>query len=65
MVGTYFEGNKKSQFEKWVKRVVGMDDRYEHLLSTDYEEERLDFYMYFNKGFSPWKALQEEYRKYG
>jgi len=65
MVGTYFEGIKKPQFEKWLKRIIGLDDRYKHLLNSDYEEERLSFYVYFDKGYSPWRALQEEYRKYG
>ena len=65
MVETYFEDIKKSQFEKWVKRVAGLDDRYKHLLHPDYEEERLAFYIYFDKGLSPWAALQEEYRQYG
>jgi len=65
MTGTYFEGVKKNQFEKWVKRIVGADDRYAHLLHPDYEEERLPFYTYFEKGLSPWAALQKEYEQYG
>lgn len=65
MVGDFFDGVKKEQFEKWLKQVVGHDDRYAHLLQPDYEEERLNFYNYFKRGFSPWHALQEEYRKYG
>lgn len=65
MVGDFFEGSKKEQFESWLKNVVGRDDRFEHLLIPEYEEERLDFYNYFLKRLSPWQALQEEYRKYG
>lgn len=67
MVGDYFEGVNTEKFEKWLKRVVGQDDRYKHLLieGADYEEERLDFYVYFGKGLSPWQALQEEYQEHG
>ncbi len=65
MVGDFFEGLKKEQFEAWLKKVVGRDDRFKHLLDPEYEEERADFYNYFLARFSPWQALQEEYRKYG
>ena len=65
MVGDYFEGVKADAFERWVKQLVGQDDRFEHLLSPECEDERTEFYAYFDKGFSPWRALQEEYRKYG
>ena len=65
MTGDFFEGNKKEQFKLWIKKVIGQDDRFKHLLEPDYEEERLDFYNYFEKNLSPYQALQEEYRKYG
>jgi len=65
MLGTYFEGIKSEAFEKWLKRVVGRDKRFKHLLVPEYEEERLDFYGYFEKGLSPWQALQNEYNEYG
>lgn len=65
MVGTFFEGFKKEQFEKWLKKVVGQDKRYKHLLISEFEEERLDFYNYFSRGLSPWQALQKEYHEYG
>lgn len=65
MTGDFFEGDKKEQFKRWLRRVVGQDDRFKHLLEPDYEEERLDFYNYFEKNLSPYQALQEEYRKYG
>ena len=64
MVGDFFEGIKKKQFESWLKKIVGRNDRFKHLLDSDFEEERLDFYNYFLKQLSPWQALQEEYRKY-
>ena len=63
--GGYFEGVKSEVFGKWLKRVVGRDKRFKHLLVSEYEEERLDFYGYFEKGLSPWQALQNEYNKYG
>ena len=44
MVGTYFEGAKAEAFEKWLKRVVVREKRFNHLLVPEYEEERLDFY---------------------
>ena len=65
MIGNYFEGVKAEQFEKWVKRIVGQDDRFKHLLNPEFEEERLDFYNYFDLGLSPWQALQQEYKQYG
>jgi len=65
MIGDFFSGVKSEQFEKWLRRLVGIDNRYKHLLLEDYEEERIDFYIYFQSKMSPWKALQEEYRKYG
>jgi len=65
MIGNFYTGQKARAFEKWIRRVVGHDNRYSHLLENDYEEERLGFYGYFDKGFSPWRALQEEYRNYG
>ena len=64
MLGDYFEGEKNERFERWIKKIVGQDDRYKHLLSPECEDERLDFYAYFSRGVSPWRALQEEYRKY-
>ena len=65
MVKDFFEDIKGEQFEKWLKRIIGRDNRFAHLLITEYEEERIDFYNYFLKKMSPWQALQEEYRKYG
>lgn len=65
MIGDFFEGTKGEQFESWLKKVVGRDDRFAHLLIPEYEEERADVYKYFLKKMSPWQALQEEYRKYG
>ena len=65
MVGDFFEGIKKEQFESWLKKIVSRDDRFAHLLTPEYEEERADFYTYFLKHLSPWQALQKEYRKYG
>ena len=65
MIGTYFEGLRQAQFEKWLKRIIGRDSSFQDLLVPEFEEERLCFYYYFEKGFSPWKALQEEYRKFG
>lgn len=65
MAGDFFEGLKKEQFERWLKKVIGRDSRYKHLLIPEYEEERSAFYMYFMKRLSPWQALQEEYQKYG
>ena len=65
MIGDIFDGWKKAQFVLWLKKVVGRDDRFKYLLEPDYEEERLDFYNYFEKHLSPWQALQEEYRKQG
>jgi len=62
---TYFEGLKAEQFERWLKQIIGRDNRFKHLLIPEYEEERLDFYIYFEKGFSPWKALNEKYQQYG
>jgi len=65
MVGTYFTGLKAEQFEKWLKQVVGRDDCFKYLLIPEFEEERLIFYGYFEKGLSPWQALQREYYEYG
>ena len=65
MIGDFFEGVKDEQFEKWLKRVVGRDDRFKHLILPEFEEERLYFYNYFDRGLSPWQALQQEYQKYG
>jgi hypothetical protein len=55
----------EEKFENWIRCVVGRDNRYIYLLDPKYEEERDAFYLYFSKGYSPWKALQEEYRLYG
>lgn len=65
MIGDLFEGVINDQFESWLKRIADRDDRFEHLLNPEYEEERADFYRYFSKNLSPWQALQEEYQKYG
>ena len=65
MVGDFFEGTKADQFEDWLRRVVGRDDRYSHLLDEDFEDERTAFYAYFDAKKSPYQALQEEYQKYG
>lgn len=67
MIGTYFKKLKAKKFKKWLIQVVAHDERYKHLLFTgqEYEEERLDFYKYFERGLSPWQALQEEYWEYG
>ncbi len=65
MIGDYFEGVKAEWFEKWLKRLVGQDDRFKHLLTEDAEYEREPFYVYFEKGLSPWQALQEEYQEFG
>lgn len=65
MIGDYFEGVQAEQFEKWLKRIAGLDDRYKHLLLPEYEEERQAFYNYFERGLSPWQTLQEEYQQYG
>jgi len=62
---TYFEGLKAEQFEKWLKRVAGRDNRFKHLLVPECEEERQSFYGYFERGLSPWQALQNEYQEYG
>ena len=64
-VGNYYEGMKQEAFTKWLRRVVGRDDRFKHLLESDYEEERLSFYGYFDMDLSPYQALQKEYLKYG
>jgi len=60
------EEREKERFEKWLRRVVGRDDRFKHLLEKDYEEERADFFIYFSTyKMSPHQALQEEYDKFG
>ena len=63
MIGDFFEEVKSEQFESWLKKIIGRDDRFKHLLMSEYEEERLGFYNYFLKRLSPWQALQEEYQK--
>ncbi len=65
MVGDYYEGEKAVQFERWLRQIAGRDDRFTHLLIPEFEEERQDFYNYFDRKLSPWQALQEEYQKYG
>ena len=64
-IGDFFEGLKKEQFECWLKKVIGQDNRFSHLLDSECEMERLNFYKYFDKKMSPWQALREEYRKEG
>ena len=63
MIGDFFERVKNEQFESWLKKIIGRDNRFKHLLMPEYEEERLVFYNYFLKQLSPWQALQEEYQK--
>ena len=63
MVGDFFEGLRKKQFESWLKKIIGRDDRFAHLLDYEHEEERTDFYECFLKKMSPWQALEEVYRK--
>ena len=39
MPGTqFFEPTTAEAFQKWLRRVVGRDDRYAHLLLPEYEE---------------------------
>ena len=64
MTGNFFEGIKKEQFESWLKKVVGRDNKLKYLLVSEYEEERLDFYKYFSQGLSPWQTLQKIYEEY-
>jgi len=56
---------REMEIQKWLKRVVEEDGRFERLLNPKYEEEREDFYFYFLLGLSPRQALQQEYDKKG
>jgi len=64
MIRTYFDEERGERFERWLRKIVGRDSRFKHLLMPDYEEERLNFYNYFDGGLSPWQALQKEYERY-
>lgn len=50
MIGDFFLGVKEEQFEEWLKKVVGRDNRFAYLLIPENEEERADFINTFLKG---------------
>lgn len=52
-------------FEDWIEEIIKRDNNYSHLKDDSFIDERLDFFVYYKMGWSPYMALQEEYRQYG
>ena len=53
-----------SEFEKWLFEIGECDNRFVFLRENIYEEERADFYVYYEARMTPREALNEEYDEF-